>query len=313
MEQKVKRLFLLTMLIFVLVLQINAQRLTDEYNPDSTIADHTVVPFLWSGFMEDQSIQLAKDNLVIAYGHTSHGSQIVSGLYGLMAYAKSGAFYNYPKNLFSVSRTGSGGSLHLFQGAGYSNGPLDHDAGYLMNESEWNEKKESNWYLETREFLDDPNNRQFNVIMWSWCGQLSWYSDSDVKRKYLDLMEILERDYPEVTFIYMTGHLDGTGEEGQLHRNNELIRAYCRERGKWLFDFADIESFTPDGKNVLVLNADDECYYSGGNWAREWQDAHPGKWFPSDAAHSQALNANMKAYAAWWLFARIAGWDGLGK
>jgi len=27
-------------------------------------------------------------------------------------------------------------------------------------------------------------------------------------------------------------------------------------------------------------------------------------------AHSQPLNANLKAFAAWWLFARLAGWPG---
>jgi hypothetical protein len=26
-------------------------------------------------------------------------------------------------------------------------------------------------------------------------------------------------------------------------------------------------------------------------------------------SHSQPLNANQKAYAAWWLWARLAGWD----
>jgi hypothetical protein len=28
------------------------------------------------------------------------------------------------------------------------------------------------------------------------------------------------------------------------------------------------------------------------------------------AAHSQPLNGNLKAYSAWWLWARLAGWPG---
>jgi len=28
------------------------------------------------------------------------------------------------------------------------------------------------------------------------------------------------------------------------------------------------------------------------------------------SAHSEPLNANLKAYASWCLFARLAGWDG---
>jgi hypothetical protein len=31
-------------------------------------------------------------------------------------------------------------------------------------------------------------------------------------------------------------------------------------------------------------------------------------WYECGAAHTQPLNANRKAYAAWALFARLAGW-----
>ena len=49
-----------------------------------------------------------------------------------------------------------------------------------------------------------------------------------------------------------------------------------------------------------------------GNWAIEWQNSHTEgtDWYDCSSAHSQPLNANQKAYAAWWLWARIAGWDG---
>jgi len=33
-------------------------------------------------------------------------------------------------------------------------------------------------------------------------------------------------------------------------------------------------------------------------------------WYRCGSAHSQPLNANRKAYAAWWLWARLAGWNG---
>ena len=33
-------------------------------------------------------------------------------------------------------------------------------------------------------------------------------------------------------------------------------------------------------------------------------------WYIVSCAHSQSLNCNQKAYAAWWLWARIAGWNG---
>jgi hypothetical protein len=33
-------------------------------------------------------------------------------------------------------------------------------------------------------------------------------------------------------------------------------------------------------------------------------------WYDCSSPHSEAVNTNMKAYAAWWLWARLAGWDG---
>jgi hypothetical protein len=66
-------------------------------------------------------------------------------------------------------------------------------------------------------------------------------------------MAALEKEYPEVIFIYiyMTGHLEGTGEHGNLHVRNNQIRDYCRASNKILYDFADIESHDPDGSSFF--------------------------------------------------------------
>src|SRR5512140_418373 len=96
-------------------------------------------------------------------------------------------------------------------------------------------------------------------------------------------------------------------------RENDLC-AYVRTNKKILFDFADIESYNPDGVYFADKRANDNCDYDSDangsldrNWATEWQAAHPGQWYDCSAAHSQPLNGNLKAYAAWWLWARLAG------
>ena len=157
--------------------------------------------------------------------------------------------------------------------------------------------------------LDDPGNDR-NLVVWSWCGQADTTEAN--MQTYLDLMSDLEADYPDVTFVYMTGHLNGSGEEGNLYARNNQIRNHCIANGCALFDFADIESYDPDGDYFRDLYADDGCNYNGGNWANEWCADHSGDPLCAtcSCAHSLALNCNMKARAFWWLLARMAGWDG---
>ena len=255
------------------------------------IADHTCIklnqiPLKW--------IEKAKADLHIAYGHTSHGSQITEGLLELTNFKKSPYIYKtgLRKDSLDLRDNPFGGWKDL--------GNPDHKT----------------WAAETRKYLKE--NMDINVVMWSWCGQLS-NAGFDYVQNYLDLMQSLEADFPNVTFVYMTGHLDGTGTAGTLAQNNKRIRDFCLSGNKVLFDFTDIESYDPDGIFYGDKYANDACEYDSNgdkapdkNWAVEWQDSHKKDtdWYQCSSAHSQPVNANMKAYAMWWLLAEIAGWDG---
>jgi hypothetical protein len=240
----------------------------------------------------EQWIEKAKTDLHIAYGHTSHGRQLITGMTGLV---------NFKGNLYAWND-------------GVLEGSLDLDD-YFASGDLGNPDR-TTWESRTRDYLDISENSDVNVIIWSWCGQVSSASEEDINT-YLNLMNGLEEGYPDVKFVYMTGHLDGGGLDGNLHIRNEQIRDYCKENKKILYDFADIETYDPDGTYYGDKIPNDGCYYDSngdgtrdGNWAIEWQDAHPGEWYDCASAHSQPLNANLKAYAAWWLWARIAGWPG---
>ena len=247
---------------------------------DHTCTDLSEVPEYW--------IEQAKQNLRLSYGHTSHGSQPITGMDVLMADPSNSGLYDFNKNGAIVSDT-----LSIADRT---------PSGDLGNPDR------TTWATRTRDYLDGSGSDR-NVVVWSWCGQADT-SEENINI-YLSLMNDLEGEYPDVTFVYMTGHLVGTGVEGNLNVRNNQIRDYCIANNKVLFDFADIESYDPDGNYFLDRGANDGCYYDGGNWAAEWCAAHSGDPLceSCDCAHSEPLNCNLKARAFWWMLARIAGWE----
>jgi len=284
-----KKIHLLTALIVILM--FSACSKADEDSPDSNelIIDHHSVSL---SKIPSEWITAAKKDLHIAYQHTSHGSQLTDGMSGLVTFKGSAYTWN---------NGGSGGALDL------------HD--YAMS-GDLGAPDRTSWATLTRTYL--AANSDVNVIIWSWCGEVSSATEADINT-YLTLMNGLEGDFPSVKFVYMTGHLDGSGLSGNLHLRNEQIRNYCKTNKKILYDFADIESYNPDGAYFADKKANDACAYDkngdgslDGNWATEWQSTHTQgtEWYNCSSAHSQPLNANQKAYAAWWLWARLAGWDG---
>ena len=261
-------------------------------------------------------IDSAKAKLKVAYFHTSHGSQINSGLTPLDAFMGG-------EGIYLRSEEGGPGVLYF----------NDHYGPDLSN-------REGVFDDETRAFLDDPANQEVNVIMWSWCQILG--HDGDENPGYCSNMEDLiaeygpggskitsgERTVP-VQFVFMTGHLNGQGEEGRTNEINTYIRNHCITNNRILYDFADIESYDPDDEYFLDDSANDECYYMvdgerTGNWATEWaagkvmmdgeddvarNEPNGGQYYNCSPAHTHAVNGNMKAYATWYLFARMAGWE----
>ena len=79
--------------------------------------------------------------------------------------------------------------------------------------------------------------------------------------------------YYFIEYCYNT--TDGSGLEGNLHLRNEQIRAYCLANNSILFDFADIESYDPDGNYYGDKYVNDNCYWidgvDSGNWVLDWQ------------------------------------------
>lgn len=296
-----KQKWFLSLCLILVCISCDNSGIEDPVVTKLIIADHTIANLLRTGKIPESAITQAKEKLHIAYGHTSHGSQITNGMSGLVGFSNGGGLNNaYSNDLFKFNNGGTDGALDLHDGA------MAGDCGYYPA-----------WVNNTREYLNNENNADVNVIIWSWCGQVnSKYENGKLNSEYLEPMNQLEQDYPNVKFVYMTGHLEHWDDES-LKAANQVIRDYCKAGDKILYDFADIESYNPDGVYYEFTN--DNCDYypsangsQSGNWATEWQNSHAEniEWYSCYSAHSEPLNANMKAYAAWWLWCRLAGWNG---
>ena len=241
-------------------------------------------------------IERAKATLHIAYGHTSHGSQLTEGMSGLVGFANGGGKgLALPANAFAWNNGGSGGALDLHDYA------MCNDVGYFPD-----------WVVCTSNYLNDSANSNVNVIIWSWCGQMDdKYEAGTLTNEYLAPMATFEREYPHVAFVYMTGHVD-IWDDANNKAACEAIRAWCSVSNRILYDFNDVEHHDPD-RTYYEFVGDDCGIYDGaggsaiGNWATEWQAAHVQDvdWYDCGSAHSQPLNANLKAYAAWALGCRL--------
>ncbi len=264
----------------------------------------------------------ARYNLHIAYQHTSHGTHVSYGLFGLPDYK------NGDETLFAITNNSpQSGKLDFRDNVMAAYAESGTDASDLS-------RNETAFIQATRNYLDDPDNSEINVVMWSWCN----IAGHDVVNNYLPGMQLLIDEYSEdgskigsgagqrqnaVTFIFMTGHAnkDNNVGDGKPKNQASLIVDFCKKNNYYCLDYYGIDTHDMDS-NYWEDAGDDGDSSTGGDFYSDWQNSHsvgngyyenkssPGGAVTCGAHNTQHITANRKAYAMWYILARIAGWDG---
>ena len=269
----------------------------------------------------EEYINKARTTLNIAYQHTSHGTHVSYGMFGLPHFKDGDSV------LFGISSNPDDVDMLTLYDYGLS--------AYGVNDLSSNE---TGFIQATRAYLDNPDNAAVNVIMWSWCD----ISTHKVAENYLPGMDSLINEYAAggskigngkgqrttpVSFIFMTGHANPNANlcETCPQPQADTIINFCKVRKQFCLDYYGIDSHDMLGNYWDDVNDNGYSDAYGGNFYQEWQDAHVlgvdyyenlstingGATYGQHT--SQHITSNRKAYAMWWILARIAGWNGISS
>ena len=280
----------------------------------------------------DQWITTAKSNLKVRYFRRSHGSQLdVGGMAALRRYSTDYA------NKYNYNSSGANGAMLLstlwnsldFENStwvatteSFLNNPANADINVIM--WAWSSDFFEN---SAQDYVDDME------------ALIAKYGPGGSEN----------RNVPVTFVFQTACGQRSNSRNSAVYAGNMLIRNHCTNNNRILFDFNDLECYDPDGNYFGDGNPDgsytsarrlnDDCAYissnPGGsvysdsrNWGIDWMNNNPSSELTQLSAdnicitceHSMGtqegetkdnsrLHCVLKGRAAWWLWAKLAGWQ----
>ncbi|WP_437731791.1 hypothetical protein [Sorangium sp. So ce1335] len=181
---------------------------------------------------------LRSGNFIFHYAHRSHGSQIIVGAESIEA----------------------GNPAYGFK-AEYCDVPSETDVFPMWDGMTDGNLVHGEQYWASQDGIDDLRailraHPEIRYSMWSWSSEISEQTEEDVQR-YLDTLDALGQEFPEVTFIYMTGPGDEEYAGVNRAKRNQQIRDFCRDHGKILYDFEDLDVHWNGERHTAVVDGEE--------------------------------------------------------
>ena len=264
---------LLGILVLLSTASVVSSRIIVDYTCTEVAADGTLVEIIPQTYL-DKARQLK-----ILFCHASVGGTIMNGMTGRQGLA------NQNPQRYQINTQQDAAAAWFDANDGIVN--ISH----------------TGWPLHGNKILGFDNHirnlgygTRVTVAFMKYC-YIDFQPNTNVSQRwdeYRNTMEALETDYPNITFVWLTTALHNTGDGGDKREQfNNMLRQYCLDNGKVLYDVAAIESHDLEG-NLCFDDFGNEVIYAG---------------YATDGGHPTGVGQIRLASALWWLLARIAGWS----
>jgi hypothetical protein len=284
--QLIRTFIMFLLLSYAVVITPNSAQTFPARNAPLTINHSALEQF---DQIPDEYIEAVKD-MVVVYTGGSHGRQIPCGLLEL---EKINSKYAVTIGQEGLPPEGQGLRVSRSLRTQYNSWKTS-----INYDDFWYDEAARDNVRRTLDYHKN-NGTHVDVIVYTWCWHLRTWSETQVKEYLSAFSDILEAEYPNTTFVYMTDTSDRCYENRWLR--HQQIRAYVNNHNKVLFDFGELETWSAAGQQRESCGT---YPYMDDDWKGSFPACELGD------GHINQAGTLMKAKAFWVMLAKLAGWGG---